>query len=555
MNFKMIPAAKRTELFGGTFDFDSLKIFTVGDGDSFTTALNTLLPDVKTGKVDRDNANVILSVAYAFSGKAEYCSIRILADHIEIHCRDKEGARNAACILAQVFINNRTRNSLPCGRIEDWPDASYRGMMIESSRAWTPMERLYDMLRWMALSRMNVMQFNFIEEPCCTIALDCYPDWPGFGEENLKYTKDEVRDMIDYADKLGISVCPFIEILSHAREFAKTADICCQGDTNPKSLFCVCIGQEKTYDAIEKVLKEVAELFPDPVIHIGCDEYDMSAVNPKTAYWDKCPHCQALAKKKGFTTLREQFLYAVNRINRIVNKLGKVSMLWNADLKPTAIPDWFERNIIVHFYRDDNPLGREKIKGLTIDGYIEDGFSVLNSNYRPTYLDDYMKSERLSHWGFASDPMVAPENMGGINGGCICIWAGYDGHEHYKQTAAPGIFLFADRLWNSFSTTTVYDEEFEKLLTTVMFEARLPEGMNVFEVIGDVLAPTQDGKGNFHPIQVLATPEKIEEIEKALNELGDDPMAQAYAKTAREAAEYRRKTLASSLEKDVKFEG
>ena len=555
MHFKMIPAAKRTRLFGGEFRFDSLRIFTVGDAHGFARTLGTLLPEVRTESASREDANVIVSVASAFSGKLEYCAIRILDDHIEIHCRDKDGARNAACILAQVFINNRTRSALPCGSIEDWPDASYRGVMIESSRGFTTMPQLYDILRRMALSRMNTMQFNFIEEPCCTIQLDCYPDWPGFGEQNLKYTKDEVRAMIAYAADLGISVCPFVEVLSHARYFALTADICCEGDTDLKSLFCVCIGQEKTYRAIEKLLTEIAELFPDPVIHIGGDEYDMSAVNAKTAYWDRCPHCQALSKKMGFTTLREQFLYAVERVNKIVNKLGKVSMLWNADLKPGAIPDSLERNIIVHYYRCDNPLGREKISGLSIDGYIEDGFSVLNSNFRPTYLDDYVTSERLSGWGYTNDPMVAPENIGGINGGCICIWEGYSRFSHYDQTIAPGILLFGDRLWNSFERGTCYDEEFAKLLTTLMFEGRLPEGMNVFEVVGDVIPPTRVSRGRFYPIRVLATPEEIEEIEKALNALGDDPLAKAYAKTARESAAYRRETLATARINDVKFEG
>ena len=47
----------------------------------------------------------------------------------------------------------------------------------------------------------------------------------------------------------------------------------------------------------------------------------------------------------------------------------------------------------------------------------------------------------------------------------------------------------------------------------------------------------------------------IEKIEKALNGLGDDPMAQAFAKTAREAAEYRRKTLSTALDAEVEFEG
>ncbi len=49
---------------------------------------------------------------------------------------------------------------------------------------------------------------------------------------------------------------------------------------------------------------------------------------------------------RGYTTLREVFLYAVERANRIVNKLGKVTMLWNADLEPGKLPVDFERNMV-----------------------------------------------------------------------------------------------------------------------------------------------------------------------------------------------------------------
>ena len=94
------------------------------------------------------------------------------------------------------------------------------------------------------------------------------------------------------------------------------------------------------------MIGEIAEIFPDSVIHIGADEYDMSRVTPYTAHWMECPHCRAIMAEKGFTSLRELFLYGIARINRIVNSAGKVMMMWNADLHPGHLPEDLDRNIL-----------------------------------------------------------------------------------------------------------------------------------------------------------------------------------------------------------------
>lgn len=552
MNLEMIPAAKRTKLFGGEFHFESLNLFTVGEGGAFARTLHALLPEIKVVPAEREQANTVLSVAGAYSGKSEYCAIRILEDHMEIHCCDEQGARNAACILAQLLINNRTRNALPCGSIEDWPDASYRAMMLESSgRVWMPTETLHGHLRRMALARMNVLQFHFMEHSGCTLALDCLPSLPGYGPQNLKYTKEEIRDLVAYAERLGIGVCPFVEVISHATAFATAAGIACPGDREP-ALFTVCVGQEKTFEVIEKVLAEVAEIFPDPVIHIGGDEYDLSEVTPFMPYWDRCPHCRALSEKMGFHTLRELFIYGVSRVNKIVNKLGKVAMLWNADLLPGQIPESLDRNLLIHYYRKDNPLCKEKIAGLSMDGYVEDGFSTVNSNYSSTYLDRYVRTERLMGWGYDTDPLVKKANRGGVSGGCCCAW---EDHAHFALSIAPAIFLFGDRLWNSHGDPTNYDTTFSVLLTTLLFEGRLPKGMNLSDGVGDVLPCVSGGKTLFLPNNLSARPEEIEALAQELEKL-EDPLAKSYAELVREAACYRRERLAAAPKTvSEKFEG
>lgn len=562
MRFSVCPRPKRARDTGGDFRFDALRVFTVGEGDRFARALRALYPDLTVESVDRDSANVVLSVASVFSSENEYCAIRIYPDRMEIRCRDNGGARNAAALLAQVLRRDGDGWSLPTGTVEDWPDASYRSMMLESSgRSWIPMERLYLYIRQMAFARMNVLQFHFMEGPGCTIRMDCYPDWHGYGEDDLKYTKDEIRSMIAYAEELGIAVCPFVEVLSHSTAFNRAADIACPGDDVP-GMFAVCVGQEKSFEAIDRVLAEVAELFPDPVIHIGADEYDMAAVTPRTAYWDKCPHCRALAKEKGYTSLRELFIYAIERINRSVNRLGKVAMMWNADLKPGEIPEELERNIVIHFYRSDNILGREMIFDLWPNGYAEDGFSVLNSYFPDTYLDlaRYVKAEKINGWSYIDSPRTNPENRAALIGGCVCAW---DKYAHYERTVPPAIFLFGDRLWNAEHGSVPYDRSYQLALTRALFESKLPEDVNLFDAIGDVLPPLENAN-LFHKNKLVTRPEVIARVRDALAALAAREtdkslayLAALYADVAAAAYTYRVEAIQNTepQKKSIPFEG
>ena len=562
MRFFICPRVKRAHDAEGDFGFQSLRVFTVGQGDRFARTLHALCPDLPIESVTRDEANVIVSVATVFSSKNEYCSIRIHKDWMELRCRDNEGARNAASILAQLLSKTESGWTLPCGWVEDWPDAAYRSMMLESSgRSWIPMDRLYLYIREMALARMNILQFHFMEGPGCTIQMDCYPDWHGYGPDNLKYTKDEIRAMIAYADELGIAVTPFVEVISHSTAFNRAADIACPGDDVP-GMFAVCVGQEKTFEAIDRVLAEVAELFPDPVLHIGADEYDMAAVTPRTAYWDKCPHCRALAKEKGYTTLRELFFYAVERVNQSVNKLGKVAMMWNADLEPGNIPEELERNIVIHYYRADNILGREKVFNLFPNGYAEDGFAVLNSYYTQTYIDliRYVRSDRLYSWSYLSEPRVSPENYASVIGGCCCAW---DNYPHFERTIPPSIFLFGDRFWNAESAPVPYDRDYALAMTRVLFEKQLPDDINVFDAIGDVLPPLENPR-KFHKDKLITTPAEIARVRDALTALAQSAadeklaaLAAIYADIAAEAYAFREEAIKNTdpLKECIPFEG
>ena len=157
MGFDICPRIKKYSELTGEFRFNSLKVFAVGQSELFFSSMPIFHPELKTEKSNYKDANIRISVSSDYSPYQEYCTMRIREDVIEIHCSDRLGARNASAILAQMLRRKGDAYVLPCGDVEDWPDAQYRGVMEESSgRVWVPMQTLRRHIREAGLCRYNV---------------------------------------------------------------------------------------------------------------------------------------------------------------------------------------------------------------------------------------------------------------------------------------------------------------------------------------------------------------------------------------------------------------
>ncbi len=94
------------------------------------------------------------------------------------------------------------------------------------------------------------------------------PDEPLFGYLRGRYSQEELREIDDYAAQKGIEVIPCIQTLGHLNQLfvwdkykaiRDTADI-------------LLVGEEKTYDLIEKMFISISQCLKTKTVHIGMDE-------------------------------------------------------------------------------------------------------------------------------------------------------------------------------------------------------------------------------------------------------------------------------------------
>ena len=130
-------------------------------------------------------------------------------------------------------------------------------------------------------SRNAVMKVSELKRLICLLALlgytylelyteDTYelPDEPYFGYQRGRYTKEELREVIDFAKIFGIEVVPCIQTLAHLKTIAKWKHY----NEHMDIADILLVGDERTDALIRKMLSYCKEVFDTDRIHIGMDE-------------------------------------------------------------------------------------------------------------------------------------------------------------------------------------------------------------------------------------------------------------------------------------------
>lgn len=187
-------------------------------------------------------------------------------------------------------------------------DFEYRGMHLDVSRHYFTPEVVKHYIDILAMHDINRFHWHLTDNQAWRLEIKAYPK---LTEGIPFYSHDEVRDIVAYAATKGIEVIPEIDLPGHMEAGIKAyPELSCS--TNGENLGNVlCIGNENTYTFISNVLKEVVDLFPSKMIHVGGDEVAIER-------WAKCPHCHD-----------KQQSYCMGRIADILKSYDREWVMWD----------------------------------------------------------------------------------------------------------------------------------------------------------------------------------------------------------------------------------
>ena len=354
----------------------------------------------------------------------------------------EEGAGYAAATIAQLAAAEEKNLVLPAGLIHDKPQSQWRGLMVDLARDWHPVQYLFRYVDLCWMYKINRFQLHFTDDQSFTLPSKAYPMLCTPGRT---YTAAELKLLAEYAAKRGVMLVPEIDFPGHSGQFnAKCPEV-----FGGNGILCC---EEKTFAAIDTLLEEIFEIFPDaPYIHIGGDE-------AKIANWDECPGCVAYREEKGLPDVHALYAHYVDRLAKMVLAKGKTPIAWEGFAK--EYNDMVTKDLILFAWENYYQPAPDLAEG---------GFTLINASWKPNYIctpktmwprEEILQWNpyRWTHWWKNSKAyntwLTVPAETK-VLGGQLCAWGDclVDAVNNYESAAeefarvAERLPAVAERTW------------------------------------------------------------------------------------------------------------
>ncbi|MGM9813080.1 MAG: family 20 glycosylhydrolase [Muribaculaceae bacterium] len=510
----IIPVPAHIQLDAGTFTLpeQGAKVFIQGAPSS--ALAHYIQNSALRGTSVKSRAKA--DVAIVIGGKAskriaqEGYNLTVSPKRIDVVASTEQGAFYAIQTLLQMTQMGELR-TIDCCTVADEPRFLYRGLHFDVSRHFFSKEFLIKQIDAMALLKLNRMHLHLTDGAGWRLQIDRYPrltsyaawrpakTWQEWAKCDTKYcdqndpnahggfyTKDDIREVLAYAESRHITVIPEIEMPGHSEEaVAAYPEVSCDG-TGKGGDFCP--GKEATFQFLENILSEVIDLFPSHYIHIGGDEAGKSA-------WKTCPDCQRRMKEEGLNSLDELQSYLIRRIEKFVNSKGRDIIGWDEILEGGLAP-----NATVMSWRGTSG-GIKAIKA---------GHDVVMTPGE-LYLDhtqDAPFKEPMSIGGYGSlqvtydfnpvDPSLTQQELKHLLGVQANLWTEYvPTPEHAEYMYYPRTFAVAETGWSR-----AEDKNYEKFRPRAVVLCNMLQklGYNTFDLSNEY----GNRRESLQPVQHLA---------------------------------------------------
>jgi hexosaminidase len=325
----------------------------------------------------------------AVIGKEGY-HLLITPKNIVINANEPAGLFYGVQTLVQLFpkeiesavfvkpaspVGRNIKWEAPCVSITDYPRFGWRGLMFDVARHFFTKEDVEQYIDQMVRYKYNLLHLHLTDDEGWRIEIKGLPKLTEVGAWNVKkvgyfgtftppapdaprnyggfYTQDDIKEIVKYAKERFVNILPEIDVPGHSlAAIVSYPELSCTPSADkyhvrsgeeimdwshgapPIALIdnTLCPANEKVYDFLDKVLTQVAQLFPFEYIHMGGDEC------PKN-FWEKSDAIKALMQKEGLKNMEEVQSYFEKRLEKIVESKGKKFMGWDEILEGGLAPN------------------------------------------------------------------------------------------------------------------------------------------------------------------------------------------------------------------------
>jgi hexosaminidase len=371
--------------------------------------------------------------AYPAPGDDESYTLDVTPDGARLSAGNVTGALRGMETFVELIAPGPDGFAVPAVHIEDRPRFTWRGLMLDVSRHWMPVEVVLRNLDAMAAVKLNVFHWHLSDDQGFRVESKLFPKLYQAGSDGLFYSQAQVRQVVDYARDRGIRVIPEFDIPGHTTSWLvgmpELASAPGPYEIQRRwGIFEPTLDptREETYRVLDAFFGEMAALFPDHYFHIGGDEIE-------DAQWKHSAAIQAFAKEHNLADSHALHTYFNQRVQALLAKHGKIMIGWDEVLAPGLSND-----TVIQSWRGPDSLAEASRKGYR---------AILSAGY---YLDHLQPAGKH----YAVDPLdgaarlLDAEQTSRILGGEACMWSEYVSPETVDSRIWPRMAAIAERFWS-----------------------------------------------------------------------------------------------------------
>lgn len=335
------------------------------------------VPVIKTSS--QAGNSIILSIINDASLGNEGYKLDVNANNVKISANKPAGLFYGMQTLIQLMPKeiedkNIVKNvswKIPACSITDYPRFGWRGLMFDVSRHFFTKDEVKKYIDEMVKYKYNLLHLHLTDDEGWRVEIKGLPRLTEVGAWNVKrvgyfgtfappapdeprkyggfYTQDDIKEIVQYAKDRFVNILPEIDVPGHSlAAIAAYPELACSAGGKKPEVSSgenikdwsthtaliddnLCPANENVYEFLDKVLTEVAQLFPFEYIHMGGDE------TFKT-FWEKSDAVKGLMQKEGLKNMEEVQSYFEKRVEKIVESKGKKFMGWDEILEGGLSP-------------------------------------------------------------------------------------------------------------------------------------------------------------------------------------------------------------------------
>ena len=371
----------------------------------------------------------------------ESYSLKVTPESIHLQAATSTGAMHGLETLLQLVQPQKAGFIVPGVTINDAPRFRWRGLMIDCSRHFEPIDVLERNIDAMAAVKLNVFHWHLMDDQGVRIESKRFPKLMQLGSDGKFYTQQQIRDLVAYARARGIRVVPEFEMPGHSSAWLVAYPELNSG-SEPQGIrrqfgiseYALDPTRETTYKFLTRFLGEMITLFPDQYVHIGGDE-------TPAPDWKKNPRILAFMKTHHLEDNAALQAYFNRRVLAILTRLHRRMVGWDEIFNP-GLP----KTVVIQSWRGVASLSKAAEQGYE---------GVLSAPY---YLDGMQPASR--HYladPIPADTVLSAEQQKLILGGEICMWGEHLNERTIDSRIWPRSAAIAERFWSPQSVRDVDD--------------------------------------------------------------------------------------------------